>query len=144
MAGQGVLSKGIKFSYKKAQAFVEVPDLQEVPELGGSPEKVEITTLADSAKRYINGIKDFGDLSFKFLYDNSGAESSYRIMSGLEAAGKATEFQIELPDGTSFEFSANVSTKIDGAGVNAPLTFSAELSLNSDMVITHPAASLKA
>ena len=56
----GLLSKDIKLSYKLAAAFVELPDLQEIPELGGDVDKVEVTTLADGARRYINGIKDYG------------------------------------------------------------------------------------
>ena len=139
MAGTGILSKGTKLLYDKgSSSFVEIPDLQEVPELGGTPEQVEITTLADGAKRYIAGIKDFGELQFKFLYDNSGAESSYRICRTLEESKKITNFKIELPDGTSFTFSASVATKIESIGVNAPLTFVASLSLNSDMVVAHP------
>lgn len=141
MAATGILSKGIKLSYDKTgdgSSYTEIPDLQEIPELGGAAEKVEVTTLADGAKRYINGIKDYGDLSFKFLYDNSTATSSYRVLRGLEDAGTITKFKIELPDTTSFTFSASVATKVDSAGVNAPLTFSADLTLNSDMVVANP------
>lgn len=138
MAGTGVLSKGVEFSYKKGSSFVVIPDLMEVPEIGGTPEQVDVTTLADGAKRYIAGIKDFGDLQFKFLYDNSGADSSFRIMAGLEASEAIGEFKVTLPDGTAFAFSGSVSNKLDSVGVNAPLTFTATLSLNSDISIEHP------
>lgn len=139
MAATGILSKGIKLSYKASgSTYTVIPDLQEIPELGGAAEKVEVTTLADGAKRYIKGLVDYGDLSFKFLYDNSGVTSSYRILRGLEDGGKITEFKIELPDGTAFAFSASVTTKIDSAAVNAPLTFSADLTLNSEIAVTNP------
>lgn len=138
MAGTGVLSKGVQFQYKKGPSFVTIPDLMEVPEIGGTPEQVDVTTLADGAKRYIAGIKDFGDLQFKFLYDNSGAESSFRIMNGLETSGAIGEFKVTLPDGTSFIFSGSVSNKLDSVGVNAPLTFTSTLSLNSDVSVEHP------
>ena len=55
--------------------------------------------------------------------------------------GKSYEFfvdRVELPDGTGFAFSGQVSTKIDSAAVNAALTFTATISLNSDMVVTNP------
>lgn len=138
--GSGVLSKGTRVLYKKGSEYVNIPDLQEVPEIGGSAEQVEVTTLADGSKRYIKGIVDFGELSFKFLYDNATANSSYRIMRGLQDADAITEFKIELPDGTSFAFTASVSTTIDSAGVNAAMTFSAALTLNSAMSITNPSA----
>lgn len=141
MAGTGILSKGIKLSYEKTNnQFVEIPDLQEVPELGGSVEKVEVTTLADGAKRYIKGIVDYGDLSFKFLYDNSTAESSYRVLKGIEDAGQIKKFKVEFPDKTVFAFSASVITKVSSAGVNGALTFTANLTLNSKIEVTHPTA----
>lgn len=135
----GLLSKGITLSYKKSGSFVELPDLQEIPELGGTVEKVEVTTLSDASKRYINGIKDYGDLAFKFLYDNSSADSSYRVLTGLEAAGEAVEFQVKLPDETTFTFSGFPSTVLDGAGVNAPITFTLNIALNSEIEIVNPA-----
>ena len=111
--------------------------LMEVPEMGGTPEKVDVTTLADASKKYIDGIKDYGDLAFKFLYENTEG-SAYRILRGYEEAGTVADYKVELPDGTGFAFSGQVSTKIDSAAVNAALTFTATISLNSDMVVTNP------
>ena len=43
--GQGILSKGVKLSYKATAAgtFAEIPNLQEFPDLGGAAEKVDVT-----------------------------------------------------------------------------------------------------
>ena len=133
----GLLSKDIKLSYKLASAFVELPDLQEIPELGGDVEKVEVTTLADGARRYINGIKDYGDLAFTFLYGN-GAADSFRILTGLETAGLVQDFQVELGDGTTFTFKGFPHVKMGGAAVNAALTFTLNIALQSDIVIGNP------
>ena len=134
----GILSKGITLSYKKNTTYEVIPNLQEVPELGGSAEKVDVTTLADGNYKYINGIKDFGDLAFKFLYDNAGETSNYRICRGLEEAGQVVEWKVEFPDGTGFEFSGEASTAIDSAAVNAALTFTLNITLNSDIAVTNP------
>ena len=67
----GLLSLNTKIGYKsgaEASTYADIPNLTEVPEIGGSPEKVDVTTLADNAKRYINGIKDYGDLDFKTCF----------------------------------------------------------------------------
>ena len=72
-----VISKGIKLSYKTGSAgeFVDLTDLQEIPELGGDKEAIEITTLEDAAHMYTDGILNYGDsLSFKFLYDKIDIE----------------------------------------------------------------------
>ena len=44
------ISKGIKLFYGDK----ELTNLQEIPELGGDTEAIEITTLADEAHMYIN------------------------------------------------------------------------------------------
>lgn len=136
----GILSKDITLSYKRDSEYVVIPNLQEVPELGGSAEKVDVTTLADGNYKYINGIKDFGDLAFKFLYDNSGAESNYRICRGLEEAEEVVDWKVTFPDGTEFAFSGEASTAIDSASVNSALTFMLNITLNSDIAVTNPTA----
>ena len=135
----GLLTKGITLSYKKTgSTYTEIANLQECPELGGTAENVEVTTLADGNKKYIKGIKDFGELAFKFLYDNSGAESNYRVVRGLEEAGNVVDWKVTFPDNTSFAFSGEVTTAIDSAAVNAALTFTATITLNSDIAVTNP------
>lgn len=139
----GILSKGIKLSYNsgtvQTPVWTELTDLQEIPDLGAAAEQVEVTTLADSSKRYIAGLKDYGELAFVFLYDNSSATSNYRVIKGLEDAGAVKEFKLEFPDDTAFAFDGFVSTTIAGAGVSAALTFTASIALNSDITVTNPA-----
>lgn len=130
-----------KISYKEtgeSGTYKEIEGLQEVPELGGDPEKIETTTLADEFKKYIPGIKDLGDLAFKFLYDNSKATSNYRVMKGLQDAGKVVSFKVEYPDGTGHEFDAYVSVKLGGGGINTPVDFMASMFLESDIETTNP------
>lgn len=137
----GLLSKDTTLSYKAdgGASFTTIEHLMEVPELGGDPEKVEVTTLSDAVKKYIPGVKDLGDLAFKFLYDNETSTSNYRILKGLQDANKAAIFKVEYPDGTGHEFTAFVNVKMDAAAVNAAMTFTASMSLQSDITVTHPA-----
>ena len=134
----GLLTKDIKLSYKNNDQYVEIANLQECPELGGTAEKVDVTTLADGNKKYINGIKDFGDLAFKFLYDNSTTTSNYRVIRGLEESGNVVYWKVTFPDNTEFMFSGEVTTAMDSASVNNALTFAANISLNSDITVTNP------
>lgn len=136
----GLLTKDTTISYKTQaqQTFTEIDLLMEVPELGGDPEKVEVTTLKDSVKKYIPGIRDLGDLAFKFLYDNSGPTSNYRILRGLQESNTLATFKVEYPDGTAHQFDAYVSVKMDAAAVNAAMTFTATMSLQSDITVTNP------
>lgn len=123
-----VISKGIKLSYKSSSAFVELTNLQEIPDLGGDVEAIEITTLADAAHMYTDGLKNYGDsLAFKFLYE--GAQ--FETLNGLTGVN---EWKVDLPDGASCSFSGTSSVKLDGVGVNAALTYTLAVKPNSEMI----------
>lgn len=123
-----VISKGIKLSYKTGEAqYVELTNLQEIPELGGTAESIEITTLADAAHMYTDGILNYGDsLAFKFLYD----KEQFTTLNGLTGS---QGWKVELPDGASCEFSGTCSAKLDGVGVNAILTYTLAIKPDSKM-----------
>ena len=122
-----VISKGITLSYKKDTDFVALTNLQEIPELGGDTEAIEITTLADAAHMYTDGIKNYGDsLAFKFLYEGEQFET-------LSALGDA-DWQVTLPDGATCTFGGTSSVKLDGVGVNAALTYTLAIKPNSEMI----------
>lgn len=119
-----VISKGITLSYGDK----ELTNLQEIPELGGEVEAIEITTLADAAHTYTDGIKNYGDsLAFKFLYE----AEQFNELNGL--TGSQT-WKVELPDSTSCSFGGTCSVKLDGVGVNAALTYTLSIKPNSEMI----------
>lgn len=125
-----VISKGITLSYKAALAedFTALTNLQEIPELGGNAESIEITTLADVAHMYTDGIKNYGDsLAFKFLYE----KEQFNALNGLT---EDAEWKVTLPDGTTCDFSGTGSVKLDSAGVNVALTYTLAVKPTSEMV----------
>ena len=134
----GLLTKDISLSYKKDSSYEVLDGLMEVPSLGGTPDKVEVTTLADASRRYIKGLKDYGDLAFKFLYDNEKATSNFRILRGLEESGKVVEWKVEFPDGTAFAFSGECSVAPSDGSVGGYIAFTLNISLNSDIAVTNP------
>lgn len=128
-----VISKGIKLSYKTTNNFVDLTNLQEIPDLGGETEAIEITTLADAAHVYTNGIKNYGDaLAFKFLYE----AGQYATLNTLAGKGEATEWKVTLPGegGAACTFSGSCSVKLDGVGVNAALTYTLSIRPSTEMV----------
>lgn len=125
-----VISKGITLSYKKGEAgeFVDLTNLQEIPELGGTTEAIEITTLADAAHTYTDGIKNYGDsLTFKFLYETNQFDE-------LNTLAGNVEWLVALPDDTTCGFAGTCSVKLDGVGVNAALTYTLSIKPTSEMI----------
>lgn len=122
----GVLSKGITLSYNDTK----LTNLMEIPELGGSnsSEAVEITTLDDASRVYMDGINNYGDsLVFKFLYE----ETQFTTLNGLK---DSQQWKVELPDGASCTFGGTCNVKLDGAAVNAALTYSLTVRPDSSFV----------
>ena len=118
------ISKGIKLFMGE----VELTNLQEIPELGGDTEAIEITTLADAAHTYTDGILNYGDsLAFKFLYEKEQFET-------LTASTAVSTWKVQLPDGETCSFGGTHSVKLDGVGVNAALTYTLSVKPNSEMV----------
>lgn len=124
-----VISKGIKLSYKTdGETYTELTNLQEIPELGGDAEAIEITTLADSAHMYTDGILNYGDsLAFVFLYE----KTQFTTLQGLTGS---VDFKVSLPDNSSCSFSGSCSVKLAGVGVNTALTYTLSIKPNSAMV----------
>lgn len=127
----GLLTKGIKLSYatQGGSDFKELLNLQEIPEIGnGAPEKIEVTVLTDSAKKYIAGLGDSGqDLTFKFLYE----KEQFQELLTLEGTHS---WKVEMPDGVSASFDATPSVKFDSASPNNAITYT--LTLIVESVIT--------
>lgn len=123
-----VISKGIKLSYKASgTTYTELTNLQEIPDLGGEAEAIEITTLSDAAHMYTDGLKNYGDsLAFKFLYE----KTQFTTLNGLDGS---QEWKVELPDGASCTFGGSCSVKLDGVGANAALTYTLAIKPNSEM-----------
>ena len=123
-----VISKGITLSYKNGgSSYTALTNLQEIPDLGGSTEAIEITTLADAAHMYTDGLKDYGDsIEFKFLYE----ETQFSTLNSLNGS---TEWQVKLPDESTCSFSGTSSVKLDGVGVGAALTYTLAIKPNTEM-----------
>lgn len=126
-----VISKGIKLSYTLEGAttgMVELTNLMEIPELGGEVEAIEVTTLADAAHTYTDGLINYGDsLAFKFLYEASQYED-------LCALNTDAAWSVELPDGVTCDFRGKCSVKLDGVGTNAALTYTLNIKPSSEMI----------
>ena len=131
----GILSKGIKLSYKSGSgsSFTDLTNLQEIPDLGGDVDTVEVTVLTDSAHTYIQGLDDYGDsIDFVFLHD----KAQFDTLSGLDGS---VDWKVTLPDGaagaagTTCTFSGECHVRLDGVGTNEALTYTLSITPNTAM-----------
>ena len=128
-----MLANGAKLGYKKhgaaESAYTDLPGLKEIPEIGVEAEKVDNTCLTDTHKVYEQGIGDLPEMTYKFKYDNTKATSPYRLMRTAQETAV---------DGTKCSFSAEVSVKRTGGGVNGVVEFELTMLVQSDLTWTDP------
>jgi hypothetical protein len=110
--------------HKVAEKWEKLIDIKSFPDLGGTPELLETTTLSDPMTTNIMGIQSLDALEFEANYTKEdytklkaleGTTGSYAVwLGGTDANGTAT------PSGTDgkFEFDGQLSVYVNGGGVN--------------------------
>lgn len=73
-----------------SEEFAKLIDITEYPDLGGTKEKIDVTTLSDTKKRTINGIEDTSDLEFKAWYE----KADYEKLLAIQEAGTLDTYQV--------------------------------------------------
>lgn len=109
---------------KVEDAWQKLIDIKEFPDLGGSPEMLETTTLSDRMQTYIPGIQSLDALEFNANYTLAdykklkaleGVENDYAVWFGGTEAGDTV-----TPTGSDgkFKFKGQLSAFPVGGGVN--------------------------
>lgn len=124
----GLLSKDTTLGMKASGGgtFEILEGLQAVPEVGGDPEQVDITTLEDATKKYISGIQDMDSLEFTFLYD----KAVFTKLKAVQTGGKEATFELSYPDGAKCTFTGGVTVKMGAGEVNSAYQFTLSVTVS--------------
>lgn len=109
---------------KNSTAYEKLIDIKEFPDLGGTPEMLETTTLSDKMQTYIPGIQSLDALEFTANYTLAdyqklkaleGTDKEYAVWFGGTEAGDTV-----TPTGSDgkFKFNGQLSVFPVGGGVN--------------------------
>lgn len=123
---------GVKIGYcvettagtRPTSSYTNVPDIKEIPEINMSPSNLDVTNLVDQYKRYIPGVKDAGnDVALTANLTANLKTVWTALVSAAESAwtsGKATWFEIKIPNFDSFYFAGMPSEMgVSSMGVDA-------------------------
>jgi hypothetical protein len=110
--------------HQATSTWEKLIDIKEFPDLGGSPEMLETTTLSDKTQTYIPGIESLDSLEFstnynlddyKKLKELEGKDEQYAVWFGGTEAGDTV-----TPTGSDgkFKFNGQLSVFPTGGGVN--------------------------
>lgn len=109
---------------KDAETYRKLVDIKDFPDLGGSPEMLETTTLSDKMQTYIPGIQSLDALEFNANYTKEDY-AKIKALDGQELE-LAVWFGGEETNGTltptgddgKFNFKGYVSVFVVGGGTN--------------------------
>ena len=109
---------------KNGASYEKLIDIKDFPDLGGSPEMLETTTLSDKMQTYIPGIQSLDALEFTANYTKEDF-TKLKALEGQEKEfavwfGGTEEANVLTPTGTDgkFEFKGQLSAFPVGGGVN--------------------------
>ena len=110
-------------------AYKKLYGLFTVPEMGGTPEQIDVTNLEDSHKRSILGIQDTGTLDFEFYATEDETDTTaqirdtWNILRGYQSTGDTMMWKLEYPDGEGFTWKGKCSLRRQSVGVNSAIKF---------------------
>lgn len=108
-----------------------VAGVKSMGEITEKTSKVEVTTLADKGRRYINGIKEYGDeISYTCNYE----KAEFKKVRAL-ADGETHQVEITYSDGLKITFNAYVSVTLNGVEVDGVHEFTISLTPASEITI---------
>ena len=90
-------------------------DIKDFPDLIGTPNLLETTTLSDSQQTYINGVKSADLMTFTFNY----TKEDFQKVKTTE--GKPMFYELEFSDGSTFSWQGQHTVGLPGKGVDEVL-----------------------
>ena len=126
---------------KDASTYTKLVDIKSFPDLGGSPEMIETTTLSDSMTTNIMGIQSLDALEFECNYTKEdytklkaleGVEKEFAVwLGGTESNGVVT------PTGEDgkFAFKGQLSVYVNGGGVNEVVNMTVSIAASTPITV---------
>lgn len=134
MAKQGLATMGMDVKVND----VSMNYVTDIGDIGGAPSNLDATCMKDTMKKNVPGVQDTSAFEVTYLFDNSAADSDYRVLKALQTAGKIVPVSVTLSDGTVFATTGYINTMVSGAKVDELLSAKLTVSLQSDWDVTNP------
>ena len=127
--------------HKKSSTYEKLVDIKSFPDLGGSPELLETTTLSDGMTTNILGIQSLDALEFECNYTKEGY-AKLKAMEGTEAdfavwLGGTVSGNAVTPTGSEgkFEFKGQLAVYVNGGGVNEVVNMTVSIAASTPITM---------
>lgn len=124
----------------------KVVDIKEFPDLGGDPETLETTTMTDAMQTFILGLQSNEAMDFTANYTPadyqtvealSGLQKHYAVWFGSDTnINKSDAVAANGGDMGKFEFTGQLSVRVNGASVNEVVEMTISIIPNSSITFS--------
>jgi hypothetical protein len=127
--------------HKVSEKWEKLVNIKSFPDLGGTPELLETTTLSDGMTTNIMGIQSVDALEFECNYTKTdytklkaleGTDNDFAVwLGGTEAAGGVT------PTGSDgkFEFKGQLAVYVNGGAVNEVVNMTVSIAASTPITL---------
>lgn len=119
--------------------YEKLVDIVDFPDIGGSPESIDVTTLSDPNYRQIPGIQTGDSMEFTCNYD----QTTFNTLKTTEDNGQVGKYGVFFGGTTGsegsegkFTFDARLTVHVQGAGVNEAVRMIVTLYVDSAIEFT--------
>lgn len=112
------LCKATKDASSGSYSFEKLTPIVDFPDMGGTPDTVDITDLDDDVTKNLNGVQSINTLEFLANYDKNVYESLLEISEGKEVSTYALLFGKSGKRGV-WVWDGELAVWVVGGGVNA-------------------------
>lgn len=125
--------------------YSKLLDITSFPDLIGTPERIDITSLSDNMRVYIAGIADLDEMTFNANYTPT-AFAAVKALQGKQEYyavwfGASTSNNVDTPDGSLGKFSwvGDIAPGVTGGGVNEAVGMTVTCTPSTPITFTGPA-----
>lgn len=127
-----------------AADYAKLVDIKSFPDLGGTPEMLETTTLSDPMQTFIAGIQTLDNSGLQFTCNYTKAD--FTTLKALEDStdhdyavwfGATTSNSVDTPTGSDgkFEFKGQLSVYPNGGGVNEVVNMTVSIAPSTKITV---------
>lgn len=129
----GLASSGTKLEYSEDNlAWHQVGGVKTIPELGGTPQTIDVTTLSSQRQESIEGLQQSQSLAFQCVYQGD----NFKDLVALSGNHKQYKWKVTFPDSTTSTFTGSFVIKTDALGTNAALNFTITITVSDGPTFT--------
>lgn len=137
----------LSYSTSSSGTYTPLYSITSVPDLGGDPEQIDVTTIYDGMRKNIPGVKGNDNMEFNGLRGKWGAPNAQTSAlvdeyGALAALSETTAYYWKLtyPDGSTHTWGAYPRVRQNGFGVNEALGYTLVLTVITDITYTAPSS----